>query len=43
MEFSISRNALQRELGFLQGVIERKNTIPALAHILIESLGEHSG
>jgi DNA polymerase-3 subunit beta len=42
MEFSISKNALQRELGFVQGVVERKNTIPALSNILIESVGENT-
>lgn len=40
MEFSISKNALQRELGFVQGIVERKNTIPVLSNILIESVGE---
>src|SRR5947199_3640105 len=40
MEFSISKNALQRELGFVQGIVEKKNTIPALSNILIESVGE---
>src|ERR671933_2518854 len=40
MEFSISKNALQKELGFVQGIVERKNTIPALSNILIESVGE---
>src|ERR1700732_3767744 len=42
MEFSIGRSALQRELGFVQGIVEKKNTIPVLANILIESIGEHS-
>lgn len=42
MEFSISKNALQRELGFVQGIVERKNTIPALSNILIESVGENT-
>ncbi|MDQ3816630.1 MAG: DNA polymerase III subunit beta, partial [Acidobacteriota bacterium] len=42
MEFSISKNALQKELGFVQGVVERKNTIPALSNILIESVGENT-
>ena len=32
--------ALQKELAFVQGVVERKNTIPVLANILIESAGE---
>jgi DNA polymerase III subunit beta len=42
MEFSISKNALQKELGFVQGIVERKNTIPALSNILIESVGENT-
>ena len=42
MQFVIARNALQRELAFVQGVVERKNTIPVLANILIESAGEDS-
>lgn len=40
MEFSISKTALQKELVFVQGVVEKKNTIPVLANILIESVGE---
>ena len=40
MEFLISRNALQKELGFVQGIVEKKNTIPVLSNILIESVGE---
>jgi len=40
MEFTISKNALQRELGFVQGIVERKNTIPILSNIVIESMGE---
>ncbi|HEX8492943.1 MAG TPA: DNA polymerase III subunit beta [Pyrinomonadaceae bacterium] len=42
MEFSISKSALQRELGFVQGIVERKNTIPVLSNILIESVGENT-
>src|ERR1044071_8676121 len=42
MEFSISKTALQKELGFVQGIVERKNTIPALSNILIESVGENT-
>jgi DNA polymerase-3 subunit beta len=30
MEFIISKSALQKELGFVQGIVERKNTIPIL-------------
>lgn len=42
MEFSIGKSALQKELGFVQGIVERKNTIPALSNILIESVGENT-
>jgi DNA polymerase III subunit beta len=42
MEFVISQEALKTELGFVQGIVERKNTIPVLANILIESIGENS-
>src|SRR5437762_3995815 len=40
MQFVMARGALQKELTFVQGVVERKNTIPVLANILIESKGE---
>jgi len=42
MQFVITRGALQKELAYVQGVVERKNTIPVLANILIESAGEDS-
>src|SRR6266513_830974 len=42
MQFVIARNALQKELGFVQGIVERKNTIPVLANILIEPAGENA-
>lgn len=42
MQFVIERAALQKELSFVQGVVERKNTIPVLANILIESAGENA-
>lgn len=42
MEFTISKTALQKELGFVQGTVEKKNTIPALSNILIESVGENT-
>src|SRR5919206_3266319 len=42
MQFVIARNSLQKELAFVQGIVERKNTIPVLANILIESAGEDS-
>lgn len=42
MEFTIKQSVLKEELGYIQGVIERKSTIPILSNILIESLGENS-
>jgi len=42
MEFTISQSVLKEELGYIQGVVERKSTIPVLSNILIESLGENS-
>ncbi len=40
MEFTIKQSILKEELGFIQGVVERKTTIPVLSNILIESIGE---
>src|SRR3954452_21784541 len=40
MEFTIKQSTLKDELGFIQGVVERKTTIPVLSNILIESIGE---
>lgn len=42
MEFSIKQSILKEELSYIQGVVERKSTIPVLSNILIESLGEGS-
>src|SRR6476659_4469142 len=42
MQFVMARGALQKELAFVQGIVERKNTIPVLANILIESAGEEA-
>jgi DNA polymerase-3 subunit beta len=41
MEFTIKQSVLKEELGFIQGVVERKSTIPVLSNILVESLGEN--
>ena len=41
MEFVIKQSALKEVLGYVQGVVERKSTIPVLSNILIESLGEN--
>ena len=42
MHFVVSKQNLQKELGFVQGVVEKKNTIPVLSNILIESVGENN-
>ena len=39
MELVVRKNDLLRELNFFQGIVERKNTIPILANILIEASG----
>lgn len=40
MEFVIKQSALKEELGFVQGIVEKKSTIPVLSNILIESVGK---
>lgn len=42
MEFVIKQSVLKDELGFVQGIVEKKSTIPVLSNILIESIGENS-
>lgn len=37
MEFTVKRNALLAELNLVQGVIEKKSTIPILSNILLET------
>ncbi len=39
MEFTAKRDRLLRELTLIQGIVERKNTIPILANVLIEASG----
>ena len=41
MEFIIKQSVLKDELGFVQGIVEKKSTIPVLSNILIESVGEN--
>lgn len=41
MEFTIKQSVLKEELSFIQGVVERKTTIPVLSNLLIESIGEN--
>ena len=43
MQFVVNKQNLQKELGFVQGIVERKNTIPVLSNILIESVGGTTG
>lgn len=40
MQFSLSKPSLLKELNLLQGVVEKKNTIPILSNILIEAGSE---
>ncbi len=40
MRFSLSKATLLKELNLLQGVVEKKNTIPILSNVLIEANGE---
>jgi DNA polymerase-3 subunit beta len=37
MEFTVSKAALVRELSLLQGVVEKKTTIPILSNVLLEA------
>ncbi len=41
MKFTVKRNSLLSELNLVQGVIEKKSTIPILSNILLEATGEH--
>lgn len=40
MELVVRKNDLLRELQLYQGIVERKNTIPVLANVLLEANGE---
>lgn len=40
MELVVRKNDLLRELQLFQGIVERKNTIPILANVLMEAKGE---
>jgi DNA polymerase-3 subunit beta len=40
MELVVKKNDLLRELQFFQGIVERKNTIPILANVLIDAQGD---
>ncbi len=40
MEFVVRKSDLLRELQLFQGIVERKNTIPILANVLMDAKGE---
>ena len=40
MELVVRKTDLLRELQLFQGIVERKNTIPILANVLIEANGD---
>src|SRR5687767_9947221 len=40
MELVVRKNELLRELQLFQGIVERKNTIPILANILVDAEGD---
>jgi DNA polymerase-3 subunit beta len=40
VEFSIDRSELLESLALTQGVVERRNTLPILANVLLEARGE---
>src|SRR5271163_1998195 len=39
MEFVIDRVAFLNSLGLVQGIVERRNTVPILGHVLLEAEG----
>ena len=40
MKLSIERAALLKSLGHMQGIVERRNTIPILSNVLLEAKGD---
>ena len=36
MQFVIKRDILLKSLNFVQGVVEKKNTLPILSNVLLE-------
>jgi DNA polymerase-3 subunit beta len=41
MEFAIDRVAFLNSLGLVQGIVERRNTVPILGHVLLEAEGNN--
>ena len=39
MKFNVNQNDLQQSLGYCQGVIEKRSTLPILSNILIDAAG----
>ncbi len=40
MQFNINRDLLLKSLNFVQGVVEKKNTLPILSNVLLEASGK---
>ena len=36
MQFSVKRDVLLKSLNFVQGVVEKKNTLPILSKVLLQ-------
>ena len=36
MQFSVKRDTLLKSLNFVQGVVEKKNTLPILSNVLLQ-------
>ena len=36
MQFSVKRDILLKSLNFVQGIVEKKNTLPILSNVLLE-------
>ena len=39
MKFSVNQKDLQQSLGFCQGVIEKRSTLPILSNVMLEASG----
>lgn len=39
MDFIVRKTDLLKELQYVQGIVERKNTVPILSHLLLETAG----
>ena len=40
MQFVIKRDVLLKSLTFVQGIIEKKNTLPILSNVLLDAKNE---